>query len=147
MNAIESLLAGERDEDTLLESLNPNPAAITGAVLARLRGENPYPQSTPEPEDEGTDQPGVSQQQAQIALAAALPAIHPAARPQVEPILNQLTQAGFTALAAVLPRIWNGERDPAALCADLDENDTATVHIALHLIEHPEELAKMMGSG
>jgi hypothetical protein len=31
----------------------------------------------------------------------------------VEPILAQLTRAGFTARAAILPRIWNGERDPS----------------------------------
>jgi hypothetical protein len=142
---IERILEGERDEEDLIESINYEAAAVIRAILARLRGEDPYPQSAPEPEAEGTEQPGITEQQAQLALAAALPAIHPEARAQVEPMLDQFKQAGFTAFAAVLPRIWNGERDPAALCANLDEDDTATVHLVLHLIAHPEELQKMMG--
>ena len=145
-NVINRILGGERDEESLCDGLGTDQYLIVSTVLGGI--ENPETlQFLVETNDDGNKSQGsaIPQQQAQIALAAALPAIHPDARPQVGPILDQLTQAGFTALAAILPRIWNGERDPAALCADLDENDTAVVHFALHLIEHPEELQKMMG--
>lgn len=149
--AMERILAGEREIENL-DDLNSGVALILQQILEAVKNPESLKalldeaeSQSDQPEKNEEAGPSIPQQHAQIALAAALPAIHPDARAQVEPILDQLTQAGFTALAAILPRIWNGERDPAALCADLNENDTATVHLALHLIEHPEELAKMMG--
>lgn len=41
-----------------------------------------------------------------------------------ESLLEQLEAGGYTDLVRAIRRLWAGERDPAALCLDLDEEDT-----------------------
>jgi hypothetical protein len=70
-------------------------------------------------EEAGEADPAAHVQQLVSVLAA--PVNNPALRPQVEPILGQLAGEGMEDLAGAIRRIWDGERDPAALTSDQGE--------------------------
>ncbi len=134
-----------------IDDLNPTYAIILQQIIEAI--ENPelleslLDQSQPQDgaEKSGPDnEQTADEQQLQIALAAALPALHPEARSQVEPILDQLKQGGFTALAGAITELWNGEGDAEKLLEGLNDRETAIMRLAFHLIEHPEEVEKMM---
>ncbi len=57
----------------------------------------------------------------QLVSVLAAPVNNPALRPQVEPILDQLAGDGMEGLSGAIRRIWDGERDPAALTSDQGE--------------------------
>ena len=148
---MENILNGEREIDNI-DDLDIRAALILQQIIEAV--ENPeqlqslIDQSQPRPDEERNEPAGekvVDQQQLQIALAAALPVLRPEARPQVEPILDQMKQGSYTALAEAIANLWNGERDAAKLYEGLDEQDTATLRLALHFIEHPEEVEKLTG--
>ncbi len=86
----------------------------------------------------------VTPQQAQIAIAAALP-IHVAeAKDQAGPLIDALENGGYTELTGVIRRIWDGERDYAALRQGLDEEDAATVSLILDAVNDPRDLQKLL---
>jgi len=58
----------------------------------------------------------------------------PELRRQVEADLEQHEQQGWR-LRGAAQRIWSGERDAAALTADLDDQDTQLIHRVLELID------------
>ena len=152
VEAIQAIWNGERDEEKLAEPVNYQSGTIIRAIVARMRGENPYPetaelsaQAAPAASAGGA-QGGITltPQQARIALAAALPIHQPEARPQVEPLLTQLDSGGFTDLAAVIRRIWDGERDETALTQGLDDEDATAVRVTLAAAADPALLKQLM---
>lgn len=114
------------------------------AILTILGGEDLF-QEMLENTDETSDPAPPNDPLQKIALAAALPLLNPEARPQAEPILDRLKEKGFADLASAINALWEGALDQETLCKDLDESDAAIMRLALHLLDHPEAVEKMMG--
>jgi hypothetical protein len=142
VEAILAIWAGERDEEKLIDPVDYNSGVIIRAILAALRGEQVFPSANDAPTHVEEQAAG---QRHQLALAAALPVLQPAARSQVEPLLEQLRAGGLTPLAVAMERLWDGEKDQTALCRDLDEEGIAVIRLALNWIDNPDELERIMG--
>ncbi len=136
VKAIAAILNGERDEKQLMDPSAPDQSLVIYAILARLRGEDPYPEEADgsgSASDETKDI-AMSAFHAQIALAAAYPVHEPEARAQAKPVLQKLEDTGGIRLAAAIRRIWEGEQDEAALTQGLDDQERQIVAVALHAI-------------
>lgn len=132
--AIAAILAGERDEKQLIDPSAPDQGLVIHAILARLRGEDPYPAEGSGSAADETEEIAMSAFHARIALAAAYPVHAPEARAKAEPVVEKLEAIGGVELAAVIRRIWQGERDESSLTRGLDEQERQMVAVALHAI-------------
>lgn len=113
---------GERNEATLAESMDPADATIVSAILARLRGENPYPpEAEPTADGEGEADP----EDEAITLGQLMEqvenACHPDATEETVDQIRNLTGAisqtpglpeDVQKLGGVLHAIVKGDRNP-----------------------------------
>jgi hypothetical protein len=89
-------------------------------------------QNSPFPQDDQTAQV-LRQAEPLLQAIAAIALGNTAQKLEVEEALAAMEQQGFH-LRAATQRIWNGERDAAALTAGLDDIDSALVQRVLTLL-------------
>lgn len=104
-------------------ALPPPEQQAVAAALQALQGGGPPSQATQV----------LQQAEPLLQAIATIARGDPAQQLAVEEALAQMEQQGFH-LRAAAHRIWQGERDPAALTAGLDEIDTALVARVLALL-------------
>jgi hypothetical protein len=68
----------------------------------------------------------------------------PELRPQLDPMLQQMEQHGWSNLVASIRRILDGERTADALLGGLDEEDALVISAILAGLENPEALGSLL---
>jgi hypothetical protein len=137
--AIQRILQGERDTESLVGSLGRTGALLVRTILARLsepvlsevegaEPTTPPAQVPPSPEQEGAGAAIARLRQRWAPVIGAVVAVAEAGAPvpaELDAFLNEIGDTDdWHALVAVLRRIMAGERDPAALLPGLDATDT-----------------------
>jgi tetratricopeptide (TPR) repeat protein len=120
------ILAGERDPETLLPSLDPVDTAIATRLLDALAGRLQLqpPGSEPAP----TAEQLITEWEPVLAGIVAASTGDQAAQQEVTEFFDGVPDSsGWTAVVAVLRRVFGGERDPESLLPGLDAVETAIV--------------------
>lgn len=155
-DAIERVIAGERDVGTLTHGLDRETGYIIRRILAQLAGDQAFEGSHTSQDVGPTAQTSEVSETSEVSQAVALlrqqwaPVVEAVvgacqrdAEPeQMEPFLEELSQQEvWRELAAVLRRIVAGERDAHVLLAGLDATDTVIASDVLRAlgVELPEE--------
>jgi hypothetical protein len=129
VEAVEAIIAGEREEAPLTAAARPQGAVILRAILARLRGEDPYPPEARAPRDQTADilrhfRPIIE------AVAAACQG-DAEAKAHVDIMYEQLREGGWDIDDPIRRMVEGGDRDANALSEGLDPADAAIVHAIL----------------
>jgi tetratricopeptide (TPR) repeat protein len=149
VETLRRVLDGERDEDALCEPLDFEDSAIVGAVLRGIADPASLKTIT-SPEsaakgDENADQVAqLLEKHSQLIAAVVTVAGKPEIRPQLDPILQKLEGNGWGSLVSVIRRIIEGERNPEALLAGLDAQDTLITGTILAGIENPKAFRPLL---
>ncbi|SDL49850.1 CHAT domain-containing protein [Geodermatophilus siccatus] len=126
VQVLRRILAGERDPDILLPDLDPADTAIVTRLLDALAGRVHLQPPSTQPAL-STEDP-IDQWEPVLAAIAAASGGDQTARQEVTGYLDGLADdSAWAALAGVLRRVLDGERDPQALLAGLDTVDTTIV--------------------
>lgn len=154
IGAIRRVLDGERDEEALSEPLNREEALIVRTILEGIRDPGSIRDLVEPEEDQGQtagspegDVQARLARHAHLILAVLAATGQPLMREQLERPLRGMTEQGWGDLVAAIERLLAGERDPDALCAGLDAEDTLIVRAVLAGIENPEVLASLLPTG
>lgn len=128
VEAVEAIIAGERDEAKLTESAKPQGAVIIRAILARLRGEDPFPPGSEAPRDQAADILRHFRPIIETVVAACNGDDH--AKAHLDHAYDQLKESGWEVGGAIRRIVESEERDEAALTESLDPAD-ATIARAI----------------
>jgi tetratricopeptide (TPR) repeat protein len=143
VEALRRILDGDRDEDALCEPLDPADSAMVGAVLRSIADPDSLKTiPSAEPATESDAAAGVAERlETHLPLIAALVAAadEPETRTRLDPILQEMEKNGWSSLVTAIRRIIERERNPKALLAGLDEEDTLIVSAILAGIENPTD--------
>jgi tetratricopeptide (TPR) repeat protein len=148
VEALRHILDGERDEDVLCEPLDGEDSHIVMGVLRGITDPE-YLKEIPSTEPAGDDGQAadLSQRlQKHLPLIGAVAAAinQPELRSQLDPVLRQMEQHGWSNLVASVRRILDGERSADALLDGLDEEDALIVGTILAGIENPDTLRDLL---
>ena len=142
VEALRRILDRERDEDALCERLDSEDSAIVGAALRGIADPESLkaiPSPEPATKDDGAaDVARQPQKHFRLIGAAIAAAGEPELRPQLDPVLHEMEQHGWSNLVASVRRILNGERSGDALFEGLDAEDTLIIRTILTGIENPK---------
>ena len=129
VDAVEAIIQGERDETTLTESTKPQGAVIIRAILARLRGEDPFPPGSEAPREQAADILRHFRPVIEVVVAACNGDAE--AKVHVDQLYDQLSESGWEVGHPIRRIVEDGERDEAALIESLDPADATIVHAIL----------------
>jgi tetratricopeptide (TPR) repeat protein len=148
VEALCHVLDGERDEDALCEPLDREDSMIVQSVLrgiADAESLNDIPSSERAEEDaQATDRAERLEKHLPLVRAVVAAVNQPELRPQLDPVLQQMEQNGWSNLVACIRRILDGERSADAALGGLDEEDALIVGTILAGIENPDALRDLL---
>jgi tetratricopeptide (TPR) repeat protein len=148
VEVLHRILDGERDEDALWEPLDPEDSVIVQSVLRGIADPESLkaiPSSERAEEDaQATDRAERLEKHLPLVRAVVAAVNQPELRPQLDPVLQQMEQNGWSNLVACIRRILDGERSADAALGGLDEEDTLIVGTILAGIENPGALRDLL---
>lgn len=145
VDAVEAIIAGERDETKLTGAARPQGGVILRAILARLRGEDPYPPGAAAPENQAADI--LRHFKPIIEVVAAACEGDADAKAHVDLMYDQLRQGGWDIGDPIRRMVEDGERDEAALSEGMDPADATVVHAILARLRGEDPYPPDMGEG
>lgn len=129
VESVEAIISGERDEATLTESTKPQGAVIIRAILARLRGEDPFPPGNQAPRDQAADILRHFRPVIEVVVATCNGDAE--AKVHVDQLYDQLKESGWEVGDAIRRIVESEERNEATLTESLDPADATIVHAIL----------------
>jgi tetratricopeptide (TPR) repeat protein len=146
--SLRRILDSERGEDALCEPLDGEDAVIVQAVLRGIADPESLkaiPSAGPAAENAQAADVALRLEKHLPLVRAVVAAINqPELRPQLDAILQQMEQHGWSNLVASIRRILNGEGSADALVGGLDEEDTLIISVILAALEKPDALHDLL---
>ena len=146
--SLRRILDSERGEDALCEPLDGEDAVVVQAVLRGIADPESLkaiPSAGPAAENAQAADVALRLEKHLPLVRAVVAAINqPELRPQLDAILQQMEQHGWSNLVASIRRILNGEGSADALVGGLDEEDTLIISVILAALEKPDALHDLL---
>jgi hypothetical protein len=149
VDAVEAIIAGERDEATLTGSAKPQGAVIIRAILARLRGEDPFPAGSEAPRGQAEDILRHFRPIIETVVAACNGDAD--AKAHIDHAYDQLQEGGWKVGDPIRRIVEEEARDETALTDSLDPADATIVRAILARLNgenpYPPEAESAPASG